>query len=526
MKNRIHAPRSMNALASAALAASTCLGFALALASGCANDTNVDGKSGETHFLCSTDTDCTRHFGNHEYYCGPKKYCESKTDGGTSQGDGGQTGTGGSANGGNGAGGKVGTAGTSSGSDFASCKTPPNSTCSKADTCAALGCPSLEYDENGCQRQECEKDDDCAADERCALNNCESPSACMIENGTCVCSGPDICGQRARCNPTTTTGPRGDWVSLDMAVVQSPCVGPTFDRCTKTWHVTPDGHLTFTDGSQGADGGTPVDTTLDTAQMYEVAGAVRGSDLRLAMLNGLPCASNQALDVSLKFSLGLSTRTMTSGEVGGCIGGDSVYALLYNILSQAGGAPGRPPGGTGSTVGPQPQAAATFSAQPAPGKTCTHTSGQLSFPSKYLASVISELSCDANLGCHPDDYVVVNGDTGSTVSCSVVPSGNDYNVQLALLVDGSATNIPSGQLNVTGTVSKTGGIVSVQESNSVAGGGGSQQDCTLTIAPPMGAVEPGKLWASFECNAFRDQTDIGETGCQLRGQFLFENCQH
>src|SRR5690242_1146767 len=106
MKNRMHAPRPMNALASAALGVSACLGFALMLASGCANDMSVDGKSGETHFLCASTADCTRHFGNDDYYCGPQKYCAIKTDagmrtdGGTSPGDGGQTGSGGGANGG------------------------------------------------------------------------------------------------------------------------------------------------------------------------------------------------------------------------------------------------------------------------------------------------------------------------------------------------------------------------------------------------------------------------------------------
>lgn len=310
-----------------------------------------------------------------------------------------------------------------------------------------------------------------------------------------------------------------------MAIIQSPCADPTFEQCTKTWHVTPDGHFTFTDGSQG-DGGAPAQGMLDIAQMYEIAGAVRGSDLRLAMLNGVPCSSNQVADVSLKFTLELSTRTMTSGEVAGCMGSDNVYGLIYNVLSQAGATPGSGPGGNTSSASPPAQAAVTFTSRPAAGKICDHTNGALSFPSKYNAGVIQELNCDLGTGCSVHDYVVVNGDSGSSVNCSVVPSGNDYDVQLSLSVDGAAANVPSGILNVSGTVSKTGGTVAIQETNSVAGGGGSQSDCTLTITPTLGAVGPGKIWASFECGAFRDQTDIGETGCDVTGLLLFENCKH
>src|SRR5579871_3042313 len=99
MKNRMHARRSMNAFVYAVLAVSPSLVGALAFASGCSNEMS-DGKSGETHFLCSTDADCTRHFGSDDYYCGTQKYCTPKTDGGTSHEDGGQPGSGGATGGG------------------------------------------------------------------------------------------------------------------------------------------------------------------------------------------------------------------------------------------------------------------------------------------------------------------------------------------------------------------------------------------------------------------------------------------
>jgi hypothetical protein len=516
MKNRM---RSLKGFVSMALAVSPFF------APACAND--MSDKSGETHFLCSKDDDCTRHFGNDDYYCGTHKYCALKADGGTPQGDGGRPGSDGGGAGGA-SGGKAGGGSSGKGGDFAGCKTPPNSTCSEADTCAALGCPSLQFDEHGCLRLQCDKDDDCATDERCALNTCESSPNCTVHNGTCECASAAICGQVPRCNPTATTGPRGEWESLDVTVIQSPCAGPTFDRCTKTWHVTPDGHVTFTDGAQaGPDGGAPVDEMLDTAQMFDIVGAVKGPELRLAMRDGLPCATDTATDISLKFALKLSTQTMTSGEVGGCMGGDNVYARIYNIVSHASVATGNTGSVTKPDAGSLAQAALTFTSAPAPGQTCSTTNGLLSFPSMYTASVLTELNCDTSMGCQPDQYVVVEADQGTSVSCRVVASGDQYDVQLSLSLDGTAQNEPSGTFGVSGVVSKTGGVVLINESNSVAGGGGTQSDCTLTIEPaPHGFISPSEIWASFDCPAFRDPRNIGDTGCEVQGKFLFKNCLH
>jgi hypothetical protein len=173
---------------------------------------------------------------------------------------------------------------------------------------------------------------------------------------------------------------------------------------------------------------------------------------------------------------------------------------------------------------PLAQAAITFTSEPAPGKTCTTTNGQLSFPSRYNASVYSELNCDLSMGCKPDDYIVVDRDPGTSVSCTVSPAGENFNVLLSLDVDGSATNDASGQFGVAGLVSKTGGTVIINESNSVARGGGQQSDCVVKIASPGGVIATGKIWGSFDCPAFRDERNLGDTGCELKGEFLFENC--
>jgi hypothetical protein len=145
-------------------------------------------------------------------------------------------------------------------------------------------------------------------------------------------------------------------------------------------------------------------------------------------------------------------------------------------------------------------------------------------PSKFNASVYSELNCDLSAGCKPDDYIVVDRDRGANVSCTVSPAGGNYNVVLTLNVDGSATNEASMQFGLTGLLTASGGMAAINESNSVARGGGQQGDCTVTIAPPTGVIGKGKVWGSFDCLAFRDERNIGDTGCELKGQFLFENC--
>jgi hypothetical protein len=182
--------------------------------------------------------------------------------------------------------------------------------------------------------------------------------------------------------------------------------------------------------------------------------------------------------------------------------------------------------GAGGIDTPLAQAAVTFSVSPATGNVCTHTSPWLSLPSKYNASVQAELNCDLSMGCKPDDFVVVDRDQGSTVTCNVVATDSGFDVQLDMSVDGSATGELSAQFGLNGAVTTTGGTVSINESNSVAGGGGVDNNCALTITAPHGVIKQGAIWGSFSCSSFRNPTDIGDTGCLLQGMLLFENCAH
>ncbi len=185
---------------------------------------------------------------------------------------------------------------------------------------------------------------------------------------------------------------------------------------------------------------------------------------------------------------------------------------------------------------PPAQAAVTLSIAPASGKTCNHTQPQLALPSKSTASVEAELACDLAAGCKPDDYIVVNQDRGTTVACTVSPAGGNFNVQLSVIVDGSATNELSMQFGLNGTLTPMGGMASINSSSSISRSNGIDPSCNVSIAnpystltnvvgaPKQGVVSKGKIWGAFECNAFRNPTDIGDTGCLAQGVFLFENC--
>jgi hypothetical protein len=186
--------------------------------------------------------------------------------------------------------------------------------------------------------------------------------------------------------------------------------------------------------------------------------------------------------------------------------------LVFTVyLSQACSDPPTPP----------VQGAVSLKISPTPGQTCQHTNGQLSAPAAQNAGVFSELlGCDLSQGCKPDEFVVVDRDRNTDIICNVTPNGDNFTVAIQMNVASS----PSMQFGVNGTINATGGTVSISENNSVAGGGGTDSTCILTIAPNHGVVAKGKIWAQFECTMFRDPNNLGDTGCTVQGAFLFENC--
>jgi hypothetical protein len=199
-----------------------------------------------------------------------------------------------------------------------------------------------------------------------------------------------------------------------------------------------------------------------------------------------------------------------------------VIGVLLVACTEGGSKP-PPDDAGGGRGGPTPQGAVEFASKVLPGKICSHTHELISEPAN-VAGVLDALTCDLSTGCKPDEYVVVDRDHGATVSCLVVPNGSDFNVSTQLSVDGTPTGEPSISFQLSGVLSMTGGMAMIAEQNSLAGGGGRDNACTVSIQQPTGLVKSGAIWGNFRCENFLNPTDISETGCVLQGYFLFENC--
>jgi hypothetical protein len=173
---------------------------------------------------------------------------------------------------------------------------------------------------------------------------------------------------------------------------------------------------------------------------------------------------------------------------------------------------------------PPAQAAVSVKVGVASGKICSHTNNSISMPMN-VAGVVSALTCDLSKGCKPDEYVVVDRDRATTVSCSVAPNGGTYSVSARLSFDGTATGDPSLTFGLSGNIGATGGTpVKVNQQNTVSDSTGIDNNCTVSINAPTGLIKAGGIWGSVHCDDFRNPTDISETGCTLDAVFLFENC--
>lgn len=128
----------------------------------------------------------------------------------------------------------------------------------------------------------------------------------------------------------------------------------------------------------------------------------------------------------------------------------------------------------------------------------------------------ASLFCDvtAGTGCKPNSNIVVDGDNGASVSCTVAGGG-------PFQVDGS---IAIGDIifTVSGTLDGAGGKAFLSSSHTSF----HLQDpeCAITIEPNSGQIKPGAIWATFDCKKFGDTSIAQEPGCEATGKFLFENC--
>jgi len=138
--------------------------------------------------------------------------------------------------------------------------------------------------------------------------------------------------------------------------------------------------------------------------------------------------------------------------------------------------------------------------------------------------------------------VTNGGSTGSgtaTISCTVHPSGNGFDISLSVTVAGT----PGGNVTITsragaGAVTMAGGTGISASFYSDDRGPYASDDCTLTFTyegqpvPVSPAVAAGRIWGHIDCP---DATENGMTttgpdggptpvSCPASADFLFEAC--
>jgi hypothetical protein len=153
---------------------------------------------------------------------------------------------------------------------------------------------------------------------------------------------------------------------------------------------------------------------------------------------------------------------------------------------------------------------------------CGATHGEIVLPSGSASRVDDELNCNTQNHCKPDQFVLVDGDQGANVSCTVASAGTDQ-FNLALILQQQ----PTLHFEVYGTIGKTGGAgVTINESqgtNSI-----SDNNCTLSIVKnangTFGQVKPGAIWAHYTCSNLKAKGSAGGGVCSASGAFIFENC--
>jgi hypothetical protein len=151
---------------------------------------------------------------------------------------------------------------------------------------------------------------------------------------------------------------------------------------------------------------------------------------------------------------------------------------------------------------------------------CSGTGPQFAAPPNAdpVSGTFQSLHCDlaGGTGCKPNANIVVDGDQGASVSCTVSGGGE------AFTVSGSIVH-PQGDVgfNVSGTLGSTGGKAFLSSTHAQH----TLQDaaCDIIIEQNKGQILPGAIWARFNCVNFGDRS-IGETSCTATGKFIFENC--
>lgn len=115
---------------------------------------------------------------------------------------------------------------------YQECESRMNNTCTLDELCNNQGCGAGgPFDQAGCRVPVCQSDKDCAATERCAWNDCQTPPGrCEydIELERCVCPSIDMCTRGGYCIPRSQIESSG-YYGPDKAACSPRATAPPYD---------------------------------------------------------------------------------------------------------------------------------------------------------------------------------------------------------------------------------------------------------------------------------------------------------
>jgi hypothetical protein len=124
----------------------------------------------------------------------------------------------------------------------------------------------------------------------------------------------------------------------------------------------------------------------------------------------------------------------------------------------------------------------------------------------------SILACGGNkIRCGSDDYRVDGGEPGTTLTCTVSPSGK-------VRLHGRVSQSNGTHFEVDGDIDASGGPVTIS-ARAASDGGAITLEPTACRVTKVEFLIPGSIWANFDCAPSSDAST-----CAARGTFVFENC--
>jgi hypothetical protein len=123
-----------------------------------------------------------------------------------------------------------------------------------------------------------------------------------------------------------------------------------------------------------------------------------------------------------------------------------------------------------------------------------------------------------------------SGTANVQIQCSVVPNGSNYAIQIGAQGQGGS------EITMTGTVSKSGGMVRMSVASDTKASSFLDTACTFSFeyfnAPIMQTnqeLNPGEIWGHLHCTNAVEQGGIKDDNgdavtCNADVDFLFDNC--